>query len=61
MNTPLINRSAVKKMSLQLSTDTRAGKFTRVSIEFLEKVNAATDAYIRQAVQSHDPVGKTLK
>ena len=60
MNTPLVNRSAVKKMALQLSKDTRAGKFTRVSTEFLEKVNAATDAYIRQAVQSHPSVGKTL-
>ncbi len=60
MNTPLINRSAVKKAALQLSKDTRAGKFTRVSAEFLERVNAATDAYIRQAVQSHPSVGKTL-
>ena len=60
MNTPLINRSAVKKMAIQLSKDIRAGKFTRVSVEFLERVNAATDAYIRQAVHSHPGVGKTL-
>jgi hypothetical protein len=60
MNTPLINRSAVKKVALQLSQDKRAGKFTRVSAEFLERVNAATDAYIRQAVESHPSVGKTL-
>jgi hypothetical protein len=60
MNTPLVNRSAVKKMALQLSKDNRAGKFTRVSAEFLERVNSATDAYVRQAVQSHPSVGKTL-
>lgn len=60
MNTPLVNRSAVKKMALQLSKDNRAGKFTRVSAEFLERVNSATDAYIRQAVQNHPSVGKTL-
>ena len=61
MNTPFINRSAVKKAALQLSADTRAGKFTRVSTEFLERVNSAVDAYLRQAVHSHPSVGKTLK
>jgi len=60
MNTSLINRSAVKKMALQLSVDTRNGKFTRVSASFLEKINAKVDAAIRSEVQTHQSVGKTL-
>lgn len=60
MNTQLINRSAVKKMALQLSADTRSGKFTRVGSSFLEKINAKVDAMIRSEVQTHPSVGKTL-
>lgn len=60
MNTSLINRSAVKKMALQLSVDTRGGKFTRVSADFLEKINAKVEASIRAEVQMHPAVGKTL-
>jgi hypothetical protein len=59
--TPLLNRMAVKKMALQLSQDHRAGKFTRVSKEFLERINFKLDAIIRSEVQSHPSVGKTLQ
>ena len=58
--TPLLNRSAVKKRALLLSRDTRAGKFTRVSKEFLERINAVVDATIRSEVHRHPSVGKTL-
>lgn len=57
----IINRSAVKKLALQLSRDTRAGKFTRVSKEFLDKVNVRLESIIRTEVQSHPSIGKTLK
>ena len=61
MSTPLINRSAVKKMALNLSETTKAGKFTRVSSEFLDRINAKVAATVRSEVQSHPSVGKTLK
>lgn len=61
MTTPLINRSAVKKMALELSKSTRAGKFTRVGTEFLQRMNSQLDAFIRSEVHRHPSVGKTLK
>jgi hypothetical protein len=50
-----------KKMALDLSEATRAGKFTRVSGEFLERINTKLEALIRGEVHSHPSVGKTLK
>lgn len=44
----LINRSAVKKYALKVSAAKRAGKFTRVSEEFLTQVEADLDSSIRQ-------------
>lgn len=44
----LINRSAVKKFALKVSAEKRAGKFTRVSEEFLTQVEADLDSSIRQ-------------
>lgn len=43
----LINRSAVKKYALEVSRRKRAGKFTRVSADFLNDVEAALDSAIR--------------
>lgn len=60
MSTPLINKAAVKKMALQLSKDTRAGKFTRVSTQFLDRVNASVSAMIRSEVHRHPGIGKTI-
>lgn len=61
MNTPLINRQAVKRVALELSKTEKAGKFTRVSAEFLIRMNSRLDAFIRDEVASHPSVGKTLK
>lgn len=43
----LINRSAVKKYALEVSKQKRAGKFTRVSSDFLNDIEAALDSAIR--------------
>jgi len=61
MNTPLINRQAVKRMALELSKSNRAGKFTRVSGEFLTRMNSRLDAFVQEEVQRHPSIGKTLK
>lgn len=51
----IINRSAVKKYALKISKEKRAGKFTRVSEEFLTQVEADLDSSIRQlAMMAHD-------
>jgi len=60
LTTPYINRSAVRKLALQLSQATRAGKFTRVSEQFLIEVNAHVAAHVRAKVHSTPSVGKTL-
>ena len=61
MNTPLINRQAVKRMALELSKANRAGKFTRVGSDFLIRMNSRLDAFIQEEVQRHPSIGKTLK
>jgi hypothetical protein len=44
----VINRSSVKAYALVVSRERRAGKFTRVSEEFLDAVEAEVEAAIRQ-------------
>jgi len=44
----VINRSAVKAFALKVSRERRAGKFERVSEEFLGHIEAETEAAIRQ-------------
>lgn len=46
----LINRSAVKKHALKVSGSCRAGKFTRVSEEFIDNVESILDDVIRQTL-----------
>jgi len=61
MSTNLINKKAVKHMALELSKSTRAGKFTRVSGEFLIRMNSRLNAFIQEEVHRHPSIGKTLK
>lgn len=62
MNTTfLIKKRAVKRMALELSKSNRAGKFTRVSGEFLIRMNSRLNAFIQEEVQRHPSIGKTLK
>lgn len=52
---PLINRSSVKKYALEVSKRRRAGKFTRVSKEFLTDVETSLESAIRSiATDSED-------
>lgn len=44
----LISRSRVKTYALRVSAEKRAGKFTRVSEDFLQSVEADFNAAIRQ-------------
>jgi hypothetical protein len=61
MNTPLINRQAVKRMALGLSKVDRAGRFTRVGGEFLIRIHSRLAALIKEEVHRHPSIGKTLK
>jgi len=56
----LINTAAVRRMLLDLSRDTRAGKFTRVSQQTLLDANSALASWIRSRVQRTPSKGKTL-
>lgn len=47
----IINRSAVKSFALKVSKEKRAGKFNRVSKEFLDSVEANLEALIREIAQ----------
>lgn len=51
----IINRSAVKKYALKVSAEKRAGKFNRVSEEFLTQVEADLDSSIRALTLSEYP------
>lgn len=57
----LINRKAVRAYALLVSQRHRAGKFTRVSAAFLEKINTQVRATVEWDVTRHPSVGKTLK
>lgn len=50
----IINRSAVKAYALKVSKEKRAGKFTRVSVEFLDSVEANLEALIRGLAQGYN-------
>jgi hypothetical protein len=53
----VINRSAVKEYALKVSAERRAAKFSRVSEEFLQAVEAEVASAIRQlAYPVNDPV-----
>lgn len=51
----VINRSAVKAYALTVSREKRAGKFTRVSEDFLNLVEAEVETVIRQVAVFHGP------
>jgi len=57
----IISRTNVKRLALEVSAQHRAGKFTRVSKDFLDRIEAVTKRTIVSEVQRHPSVGKTLK
>lgn len=58
--TPHINRARVKRTALDVASTTRAQKFTRVGLSFLERIECATLMAIRNEVRNHPSKGKTL-
>lgn len=60
-NTNLINRSAVKKLALETAKNSNKESLTRVSAEFVERANAALQAWVTEQVQSHPLEGKTIR
>ena len=57
----IISRTNVKKLALEVSAQHRAGKFTRVSKDFLARIEALTKRAIVSEGRRHPSVGKTLK
>lgn len=51
----------MKAFLLQLSEENRGGKFTRVSPEILDRLEAKLRNIARQEIHSHPSVGVTLK
>lgn len=60
-NTNLINRSAVKKLALETAKNSNKESLTRVSAEFVERANAALQAWVTEQIQSHPLEGKTIR
>jgi hypothetical protein len=64
MNTPLINRTAVREFSMVVLHQERphlADKFTRVSEEWFEKIESRLRVAIVQEIRASGTTGKTLK
>jgi hypothetical protein len=57
----LIRTSLFKAYTLEVVKANRAGKFTRVSKEFLDRAERGLRTWIQEAVHRHPSVGKTLK
>jgi hypothetical protein len=57
----VINRAYVKSWALDYASTNRSHKFTRVSEEFLNAVEHATKAVIRDRIDRHPSKGTTLK
>ena len=57
----LLNKSKVRAYALQLSEENRGGKFTRVSSDFIDRIEAKLRNIIRQEIHAHPSVGTTLK
>ena len=60
MSNNVTNKSKVKKYMLEFAETNRAHKFTRVSQETLDKVEAAARSAIRNIVTASPSKGKTL-
>jgi len=57
----MIKRSAVRAFAMEVSQLARAGKFTRVSRDFLDVVDRRLAEIVESMVKSHPSKGKTLK
>lgn len=57
----LINKSSVKRFTLEVAIEYRNGRFTRVSKEFLDYAEGRLKEMIKLHVRSLPSVGKTVK
>ena len=58
--TPHLNRARVRRTALEIARQTRAQKFNRVGLSFLQRLEARLRAAIADEVRSHPSKGKTL-
>jgi hypothetical protein len=56
----MINRRKVRQFALEMAKS-RAHKFTRVGSEFYDRCEVNLKEFIRNQVQRHPSVGKTIK
>lgn len=56
----LITTAAVRKFALRVAEQKRPGRFTRVSQDFLDKIEQELVQIIHNKVHRHPSVGKTL-
>ena len=61
MKTKLINKKACRDYLLDLSTERRGGKFTRVSDEVFDYLEARIRIEMDSFLHSHPSIGKTIK
>jgi hypothetical protein len=57
---PVINRTEIRRRHLQFAADTRHHKFTRVSKQTLDNIEASVEAMIRENVRIAPSRGQTL-
>jgi hypothetical protein len=57
----VINRAEVKRNALRVSREFRAGKFTRVSAQFIDLVEDNTRRFIYSQIMAQPSMGKTIK
>ena len=57
----ILNRKAVKELALAVSKTQRSGRFTRVSAEFVERIEAMTRRMIEREIREQPSLGVTLK
>lgn len=55
-----INSAHVKQLALDVSKKHKAGKFNRVSRDFLVRVNNHVRAFVENEIRSAPSVGKTI-
>lgn len=59
--TTLLNKAKVKKLALRIAEEQRAHKFTRVSPDFLQRIEAGVYAMVLGEVKRLPSLGKTIR
>jgi len=59
--TTLLNKAKIKRLALRLAGEQRAHKFTRVSPDFLQRIEAGVYAMVLGEVKRLPSLGKTIR